>query len=365
MMHGVRGYFRFAHIDGLITSDPAVYARLPKVHRDESRTHGLDRLELIRFLQVAQTITVHHGALAYLRGINALRASEAAAVRIEDYNDTLRGHRVLHLTCSSPVANGSSPLTRTVGEPGNLSASASADVSTLRRSTVMSLRPTVRIASPRRSSATFQFGPPSIWSSSIRTRVLLKGHSKAVPSTIPPPGNSASGDSHRQSTSAECAPTKLRLSAAIDATALREIRLVGRDRAPPHVAPRRIADDAATLLGRSANPNIRHLLNQTAAEGHQKMPMRILQVLRAEVEAGEDIFSTIRPLAAWIAHTRGAGAPLQDSSEYLVRELVADSVKDAVNRVLDDRYPGKPRVCSALLEEVPSSLRDCGAVIQN
>ncbi len=27
MMHAVRGYFRFAHIDGLITADPAVYAR--------------------------------------------------------------------------------------------------------------------------------------------------------------------------------------------------------------------------------------------------------------------------------------------------------------------------------------------------
>jgi integrase/recombinase XerD len=74
MLHGVRGFFRFAHIDGLIPSDPAVYARLPKVHQDESRTQGLDRLELIRFLQVAQTITVHHGALAYLLGINALRA---------------------------------------------------------------------------------------------------------------------------------------------------------------------------------------------------------------------------------------------------------------------------------------------------
>jgi site-specific recombinase XerD len=62
MMHGVRGYFRYAHIDGLIAADPAVYARLPKIHQDESRTQGLDRLELIRFLQVAQTISVHHGA---------------------------------------------------------------------------------------------------------------------------------------------------------------------------------------------------------------------------------------------------------------------------------------------------------------
>jgi len=105
-MHAVRGFFRFAHIDGLIPSDPAVYARLPKIHSDESRTQGLDRLELIRFLQVAQRITVHHGALAYLLGINALRASEAAAVRIEDYQDTLRGHRVLHL-----VGKGNKPAT--------------------------------------------------------------------------------------------------------------------------------------------------------------------------------------------------------------------------------------------------------------
>lgn len=54
MLHGVSGLFRFAHIDGLITADPAVYARLPKVHADETRTQGLNRLERIRSLQVAQ-----------------------------------------------------------------------------------------------------------------------------------------------------------------------------------------------------------------------------------------------------------------------------------------------------------------------
>ena len=42
MMHGVRGFFRFAHIDGLIPADPAVYVRLPKIHQDETRTEGLD-----------------------------------------------------------------------------------------------------------------------------------------------------------------------------------------------------------------------------------------------------------------------------------------------------------------------------------
>jgi len=112
MMHGVRGYFRFAHIDGLIAADPAVYARLPKVQQDESRTQGLDRLEPIRFLQVAQTLTVHHGALAFLLGINALRASEAAGVRVEDYADTLRGYRVLHL-----VGKGNKPATMPLTVP--------------------------------------------------------------------------------------------------------------------------------------------------------------------------------------------------------------------------------------------------------
>jgi len=82
------------------------------VHRDESRTQGLDRLELIRFLRVAQTLTVHHDALAYLLGINALRASEAAAVRIEDYADTPRGYRVLHL-----VGKGNKPATMPLPVP--------------------------------------------------------------------------------------------------------------------------------------------------------------------------------------------------------------------------------------------------------
>lgn len=82
------------------------------MHGDESRTHGLDWLELIRSLQVAQALTVHHCALAYLLGINALRASEAATVRNEDYADTLRGHRVLHL-----VGKGNKPATMPLTVP--------------------------------------------------------------------------------------------------------------------------------------------------------------------------------------------------------------------------------------------------------
>jgi integrase len=92
-MHAVRGFFRFAQIDRLNPQRPGGLREAPEGRVRRISNPTLDRLELIRFLQVAQTITVHHGALAYLLGINALRASEAAAVRIEDYQDTMRGHR--------------------------------------------------------------------------------------------------------------------------------------------------------------------------------------------------------------------------------------------------------------------------------
>ena len=95
-----------------IASDPAVYARLPKIHRDESPTQGLDRLELIRFLQIAQTLTVYHGALAYLLGINALRASEAAAVRSRTTKRSSVGIVFLHL-----VGMGSKPATMPLTVP--------------------------------------------------------------------------------------------------------------------------------------------------------------------------------------------------------------------------------------------------------
>ena len=58
MMHAVRGYFRFAHIDGLIPSDPAVYARLPKVHLDEQGSVGPTRHRERRVVHFAPSISV-------------------------------------------------------------------------------------------------------------------------------------------------------------------------------------------------------------------------------------------------------------------------------------------------------------------
>jgi site-specific recombinase XerD len=113
MMHGVRGLFRFAHIDGLIAADPAVYARLPKVQRDESRTQGLDRLELIGVpagRPDRERASRRAGVPAEDQRGRGRR--EAAAVRIEHCAGTLRGHRVLHL-----VGKGNTPATMPLTVP--------------------------------------------------------------------------------------------------------------------------------------------------------------------------------------------------------------------------------------------------------
>src|SRR5439155_18372815 len=56
----VCGFYRFAHIDGRIGSNPAQYVRRPKVHPAEAR--GLDRGELGAFLFAAERMDHAHAA---------------------------------------------------------------------------------------------------------------------------------------------------------------------------------------------------------------------------------------------------------------------------------------------------------------
>jgi site-specific recombinase XerD len=90
----VCGYYRFAHIDGRIASNPAQYVRRPKVQPSTAR--GMDRGELGTFLFAAEWFDRPHAALAVLLGLNGLRVSEACATNIEDLGFE-RGHRTLHI----------------------------------------------------------------------------------------------------------------------------------------------------------------------------------------------------------------------------------------------------------------------------
>ena len=68
-----------------------------------------------------------------------------------------------------------------------------------------------------------------------------------------------------------------------------------------------IAAYRAALLERYANPRIRHLLRQIAADGSQKVPIRILPTVRADLAEGRVPTGAARVLAAWVCHLRGRG----------------------------------------------------------
>jgi site-specific recombinase XerD len=99
----VCGFYRFAHIDGRIPSNPAQYVRRPKVQPSEGR--GMDRGELGTFLFTAERFDRDHAALAVLLGLNGLRVSEACGTNIEDLG-LLRGHRTLRI-----LGKGNKPAT--------------------------------------------------------------------------------------------------------------------------------------------------------------------------------------------------------------------------------------------------------------
>jgi integrase/recombinase XerD len=87
----VCGFYRFAHIDGRIGSNPAQYARRPQVHPSDAR--GLDRSELAVFLFTAEQYDRDHAALAVLLGLNGLRVSEACATNADPRTTTIYDRR--------------------------------------------------------------------------------------------------------------------------------------------------------------------------------------------------------------------------------------------------------------------------------
>lgn len=102
----IKGFYAFAEVDQYIEKSPATHLRMPRVYRDESRTLGLDRMELGALIQTARASHVMDAALVTLMGMLGLRVSEACAVKIEDYQQIERGHRVLRM-----VGKGGKPAT--------------------------------------------------------------------------------------------------------------------------------------------------------------------------------------------------------------------------------------------------------------
>lgn len=120
-----------------------------------------------------------------------------------------------------------------------------------------------------------------------------------------------------------------------------------------------IAAYRAALLDRFANPRMRHLLAQIASDGSQKLPVRILPVLRRERAAGRMPQGATRALAAWVCHLRGAGAPVVDVRAEQMVAQAEGPLPEAVRRVLDTLDPAvgaDAEVVAAVLADVEDLL---------
>ena len=88
------------------------------------------------------------------------------------------------------------------------------------------------------------------------------------------------------------------------------------------------------LLDRFENPRIRHVLAQIAADGSQKIPVRIVPTLRAELAEGQVPEGAARAVAAWVAHLRGLGAPVKDARAAEVAGFGEGTPEESVDKVL-------------------------------
>lgn len=108
------------------------------------------------------------------------------------------------------------------------------------------------------------------------------------------------------------------------------------DEASAHLSqpPAEVASYLAALLARFRNARMRDRLDRIAADGSQKLPVRVLPVLRAERAAGRLPPGASRVLAAWICHLRGLGAPVNDARADELLPLADGDLSLAVRRVL-------------------------------
>jgi len=95
-----------------------------------------------------------------------------------------------------------------------------------------------------------------------------------------------------------------------------------------------VAAYRAAVLERLGNTRINDQLERIAADGSQKLPIRILPVLRAERAAHRVPLGATRVLAAWICHLRGLGAAVHDARAAEVVPLAQGPLSQAATRVL-------------------------------
>src|SRR5690606_16265313 len=101
-----------------------------------------------------------------------------------------------------------------------------------------------------------------------------------------------------------------------------------------------ITDYRAALAERFANPRMRDVLAPLAAARSQQLPVRHVPVLRTERSTGRMPPGAVAAVAAWVAHLRGAGVPVNDVAAEQWQLLAAGEDNRAVRTLLTELAPG-------------------------
>lgn len=93
MLQPVRGYYKYAMIDGLIERDPAYYADLPKIHRTKKPNRPLE--DLRHFRRTAEGTSARHAVMVHMALGMGMRVGEICSITVEQALNVEEGIRVL------------------------------------------------------------------------------------------------------------------------------------------------------------------------------------------------------------------------------------------------------------------------------
>jgi len=95
-----------------------------------------------------------------------------------------------------------------------------------------------------------------------------------------------------------------------------------------------LADYCRALLDRFSNRALGDQLSRIAADGSQKLPIRIVPTVQADLAAGRDATAGLRVVAAWICHLRGQSTAVTDARQAEVLALGDGSIEQSATKVL-------------------------------
>lgn len=136
------------------------------------------------------------------------------------------------------------------------------------------------------------------------------------------------------------------------------MKLTGDDVLPQLIAPQgmELNEYRDQVIDRFANPNTGHTTIQVAMDGSQKIPVRLLPTVRANLDAGRIPEAAARAVGAWMGYVRaisrgelnvdGNNITLDDPMADQLLEAASGSVADqvdrtfAMNQIFDEQVAG-------------------------